>query len=336
LVYKASRLYYEDDLTFTEIGKKLKLSRFQVANIIKTAKEIGLVRIIIDEKFIDKNLKTATLLEDIFKIDKVLVVNNENLPESEVKRKIGLEAANLLVNIIKDNDVISLTTSSTVKAIADSIYNIGKIKNIKIIEANGGSNLSYSNSVHNISRKFSKVFNAPHFTINAPIIVDSIETKRVLLGEKNIKNTYKMFHEINILIFGIGTFYPKINKLMIESGDLHKNEFLELKRLYAAGNILFYYFDIEGNFLNTSFDNRIICLPKENIKDISYKVAAVFGHEKKYGVLGALRTGLINFLILDNVLAEKILEIKDLSQKEFKKKCGEDINFNDYINQMML
>ncbi len=335
LMIKVSKLYYEDDFTFTEIGDILKLSRFQVANIIKSAKKTGIVKIIIDEELIDENIELAESIEKYFKIDRVIVVDNRKLSDHDIRNKIGLTTANLLIDILKDGDIISLTTSSTVNAVADTITNKNKINNIKIVEANGGSNVAYSNSVHEISRKFAGIFNAPHYAINAPIIVDSSNTRKILLNQKNIRKTYKLFDNINVLLFGIGTFYPKINKLMIESGDLHKEEFIELKRLYASGNILYYYYDIEGNFLLTNYDNKIICLPREKIKSIPYKIASVYGGYKKYGVLGALRTGLINFLVLDSILAGEIMEIKDTDQREYKKIFDKDLKFQKYFNEII-
>lgn len=334
LIIKVSKLYYEKNLNFTEIGNLLKLSRFQVANIIKTAKKTGVVKILIDDKYIDENIKLNELLEKEFGIDRVIVVDNRELPEPEIRKRIGYITANFLNDILKDGDIISLTTSSTVNAIADSIVNKNKIRNIIVIEANGGSNITYSNSVHVLARKFAKVFNATHYSINAPIIVKSKKTRDILLEEKNLKKIFELFNKVKVLIFGIGTFYPKVNKLMIESGDLHKSEFLELRDLNAAGNILYYYYDIEGNFLNANFNGRIICLPKEKLKDIPYRIAVAYGKNKKFGVIGALRTKLVKFLILDSQLAKGILDIKDISKKEFEKLCKKDINFNNYINNI--
>ena len=121
---------------------------------------------------------------------------------------------------------------------------------------------------------------------------------------------------------------------MLESGDLHKDEFLELKKLNAAGNIFYYYYDIEGNFLKTNFNDRIICFPKEEIRKIPYNVAIAYGKVKKYGVIGALRTKLIKFLIIDSELAKSILDIKDISNREFLELYDKDIDFNNYINNL--
>jgi len=331
LVVKVSKLYYENDLTFTEIGNKLKLSRFQVANIIKAAKKSGIVKIIIEDKFLDENIKLAEKIENEFDIDRVIIVDNRGLPESELRNRIGYTAASFLNDILKDGDTLSLTTSSTINAVADSITNKNKIRNIIIVEANGGSDITYSHSMHEISRKFAKVFNATHYSINAPIIVKSKNTRNVLLEEKNLKKIFGLFKKVDILIFGIGTFYPKVNKLMLESGDLHKDEFLELKELNAAGNILYYYYDIKGNFLKTDFDERIICFPREEIKRVPYKVAIVYGEDKKYGVIGALRTKLIKFLIIDSKLAKSVLDIKDINRREFRVLFKKDQEFNNYI-----
>lgn len=334
LVIKVSRLYYEKDLNFTQIGKLLKLSRFQVSNIIKEAKKIGIVKIIIDERFVNENAKLEESLEKNFDINRAIVVDNRNLPKDKIRNKVGYSASKFLIDILKDNDIISFTTSSTVNAILDSISNKNKIKNVKIVEANGGSNITYSNSAHEISRKFSEIFGAKHYSINAPIIVDSEDAKNNFLKQKNIKRTIELFEEISVLIFGIGSFYPKLNELMIKSGDLDKEEFLELKKLKSVGNILYYYYDIDGNFLKPSFDNRIICFPREKIKEVPYTIAVVYGNNKKYGLLGALRTGLVKFLIMDSQLAKAVLEIKDISSKEFEKLYRKDIKFNNYINNI--
>jgi len=48
LVVKICKLHYEKDLNYTQIGKKLRLSRFQVSNIIKQARSASIVRYYIE------------------------------------------------------------------------------------------------------------------------------------------------------------------------------------------------------------------------------------------------------------------------------------------------
>jgi len=333
LIIKVCELYYDKNKTYTQIGKLLKVSRFKVSRLIKEGRRKGIINIVITDNYNNENLILEQQLEKTFGINMATVINNNNLPLIELRKKIGYEASKFINEILNDGDIICLTNGYTVNGIGDFIIKKKKVTDIKIVESNGESIITkFDYSCREISKKFAKIYNTAPYIINAPIIVDSKELRDNLLKQAGIKRTISLFDKVNILIFSVGNFYPKITRSIIDACDFSKQDFLELYNLKAAGNIMSYYFDINGNFLSTSFNDRLICFPKEKISNIPYTLAVVFGFEKRYALLGALRSKVIKFLIVDDILAKEVLNLSNLRKEDYDKTIENDKDFLNYIN----
>jgi deoxyribonucleoside regulator len=82
----------------------------------------------------------------------------------------------------------------------------------------------------------------------------------------------------------------------------------QMRALGAVGDISGRYFDVHGNRILGDVDDRIMTLPWEDFQSIKNVIAVVCGLEKKYAILGALRTGLFKRLIIDDQTALAVLE----------------------------
>jgi DNA-binding transcriptional regulator LsrR (DeoR family) len=115
---------------------------------------------------------------------------------------------------------------------------------------------------------------------------------------------------------------------------LSREDFMSLRALAPAGDILYHYYDIEGHFLETTFENRLVCLGANEIRKVPYTLTAVCGLEKRYALLGGLRTGITKYLVVDDLLAEEVLRIKDLAAEEYRKKISDDVGFGQMLSQL--
>ena len=108
----------------------------------------------------------------------------------------------------------------------------------------------------------------------------------------------------DMAIFGIGA----LEKGTLLSPDLIKpEEFKELKGEKAVGDILGHCFDEKGNFISSNLEDRLVSVSINRLKKFKKRIALAGGEHKKIAVKGALLSGVINILVINEKLAQKII-----------------------------
>jgi len=172
LMVKVASLYYKDGLTQEDISRKLKISKYQVNRILKRAVNTGVVQI----NIIDPTKGISSLeekLEKRFGLKRAIVVENSGLSEVELKTKLGQAAANYLLEIIKDGDIVGVAWGTTVNEVINHLPS--KInKQVEVVQITGGIHqLSVNLNCHDIARRFASRFGVEPHLLYAPAIVDS-------------------------------------------------------------------------------------------------------------------------------------------------------------------
>jgi DNA-binding transcriptional regulator LsrR (DeoR family) len=84
-----------------------------------------------------------------------------------------------------------------------------------------------------------------------------------------------------------------------------------------VGDLCGIYYDRNGRIIKSGFEDRIIAASIEQLQAAGSLVAVACGDDKAVAVLGALRTGLISTLFIDQSMAERILA--DLAAEKTRK-----------------
>src|SRR4030066_1158940 len=106
LFVKIARLYYEQDLTQSEIGERLRLSRQKVQRLLQQAKEQGIVQINIRPvRGVFSDPEAA--LEQRFNLREAVVVETTDFEDQHVvAREVGAGAAEYLMRIVQPQESI--------------------------------------------------------------------------------------------------------------------------------------------------------------------------------------------------------------------------------------
>lgn len=314
LMVKIATLYYKDQLTQEVISKKLKVSKYQVNRILKKAISSGIVHInIVDPT--DNVSRLEDQLEKTFGIKRAIVVENDGLSDPELKSKLGGAAANYLLEIIKDGDIIGVSWGTTINEVINHLPSRVN-KKVTVVQITGGSHqLSINLNCHDITRRFAKIFGIEPHLLYAPAILDSKKLYDMLLKEKSIKQTFEFFDKITISVVGVGAMYPKIISTLINSGHIGAKDFASLNENNAVGDVFSYFFDITGKICNSSLQGRVFAMPVQSLLKVPYSIGVAGGKLKAEAILGALRGRYINILITDNTAAERILRLAKKTSK---------------------
>lgn len=331
LIIKVTYMYYVSGLSQNDIAKALDISVTTVSRLLKKGREKKVVEFVIRDPFVEC-LKVGKEIKDIFGLKDAIIAPAvddhfiEGVPEEErkdnVKKLVALEAARYLQRIIKKDDVLGITWGSTI------YYMINYLNPAQRIPATfvtlHGSLSYYVNEwdVRTLIRRIAKAFSGKNYSLPTNAMVSSAQLAKLLKQEDNIAKVYKMFDKINISISGIGSLYPQLNSILSKPDYLSPRDLVNLQKERVVGDIALHFFDNNGNECQTDLVERTLSMDFEKFKKIKQKISIASGVEKAFTVYSALKGHLIDTLIVDNQLAEKILNLyhreKELGEKIYQ------------------
>ncbi len=310
LISKVSTLYYHQNLKQQEIADRLQLSRPKISRLLKQAREQGIVKITVNvpnSNYID----TETLLEEKYLLKEVLIVDIDTSDGFSsapiIKKQLGQSAADFLLRTISEGDVIGVTWGTTLQGMIDALLP-NPIKGTHVIQTLGGVGPPEAKAHStDISRRLSQLLDSRLTLLPAPGIVDSEESKEVLLADRRVNTALELFGKINIAYVGIGAISTNL-VLKKESFELSADLQDQIIQSDAVGDVGLNFFDINGKPVITKFQDLFIGMSLEQYKQVDTVVGIAGGAEKTDAIYGALNGGFIDVLITDQNTAQKLAE----------------------------
>lgn len=308
LMTKIAKMYFEWDLHQTDIARQLGISQATVSRLFKRAKEEGIVRISVSvpagvNADLEAQLIKKYALKDAIVVD--VLRDDENL----IMRDIGASAAYYVENLIKDNEVIGISSwSSSLLATIDAMQPpVPAKKGVKVVQILGGvGNPSAEMHATRLTSRLASLVNGSAIFLPAPGVVGTEAALQVLLEDLYVKEAMGLFNHVTMALVGIGALEP--SRLLNQSGNIFTQEEQDyLSSHGAVGDILLRFFDEHGEPVESSFNHRVISMQLEQLKRVDRSIGVAGGIRKYKAVLGALNGHWINVLITDRTTAEKLV-----------------------------
>lgn len=307
LKIKICKMYFLQDISKTDIGERLGISRFRVSRLIQEALQDGLVKIVINEPYPTfSNLEEQ--LEQRFNLHYAIVVEPPDDSNESIMRTIGRSAAEHLVTRLKDGDVLGVTWGATVNEVIDALP--PKVDaHIDVVQIMGGlDQMAINVSAIDMVRRIADIYNANVHVLHAPAFVTSKPARDALLSISSIQKTFAMFKKVNIALSGIGVFSTWEASNLVRSGNLSDQDIDRLRSMQCVGDIFGHFFDINGQMCDAEYEDRIMGMSIDMLKKVQNSIGVAGGIRKSKAILGALRGKLINILVTDKVTACEILK----------------------------
>ncbi|HLS53550.1 MAG TPA: sugar-binding domain-containing protein, partial [Tissierellaceae bacterium] len=137
---KAAHYYYKQDLTQSQIAKRMGMSRQRVNRILKKAVEENIVQITIVD--VDKyNVELESKLEERFNLKEAVVVSVQE--EGEVIPSLGQAGAEYLERILQKDDIMGVTWGRTLSEVAKRLPLNENLK-VSVVQLIGGMNIAFT------------------------------------------------------------------------------------------------------------------------------------------------------------------------------------------------
>jgi len=307
LMTKIAKMYIEWGWNQTDIARQLGISQATVSRLFKRAKEVGIIRISVTVPVgVYADLEGELIRK--FSLKDAIVVDTMGEDENQIMRDIGAAAAYYLENVIRDHEVIGISSwSSTLLAMIDAMHPIPAKKGVTVVQILGGiGNPSAEIHATRLTSRLANLVNGTAVFLPAPGIVGSVAALQVLLQDQYVHEALSLIDKVTLALVGIGSIEP--SRLLTLSGNVFSQEEQNYLRDHGAvGDILLHFYDIHGRPVDSSLDNRVISMQLEQLRRTERSVGIAGGPRKYQGILGALNGHWINVLITDRTTAEKLV-----------------------------
>lgn len=159
LLVKIAQMYYEEDMTQSEISKELGIyHRTSISRWLKKAREEGIVKITISTD-IDEAFDLEQRLARLFNLKEVIVTPvKKNQNASDKKKIVAAAGADLLKKIIQEDDIVGFSWGTTMANMIGEFTGTEK-KNAHFVPLVGGpgpmnTRLHVNTIVYNMAQDF--------------------------------------------------------------------------------------------------------------------------------------------------------------------------------------
>lgn len=302
-IYKAAELYYAKNLTQQEIAKQLGISRVTVSRMLARAREDGMVEIRLHRPFrINRELSLS--LQEKYNLEKAEIVTSIN-KEEETVSAVSSAAANLLMELVKDNYVIGVSWGGLLREIVDAMPICPKTntKVVTLVGSLGGGKPALDGP--EIARSLAAKFRGTYRFINAPAILPTTSVHDQIILSGTIPDVIDLGKAADVFLFGVGSIADEASSLS-QAGYLSAETRSQCEAQGAVGHLLARMIDENGDSLR-EFNSRVLGVGLDVLKSKQKTILTVHGAEKAHVTHCALQGGYAKYLVADTDCAVKIL-----------------------------
>ncbi|HEX5825926.1 MAG TPA: sugar-binding transcriptional regulator [Candidatus Limnocylindrales bacterium] len=303
LLARISNRYFVDGLTQEALGREFGLSRQKVQRLLDHARAAGVVDIrIATPPWLHLDLERA--VRSAFGLVEVIVAPERAEPDAQ-RAAVARAAAAYLERHVTDGMVVAVSHGRDTGEIPGFFRPSRRIA-ATFVSAMGGSPLADAPTNPNeIVRRLADRCGGQAAGLYAPAYVESPSMRDQLLREPAIADTLALASRASLALVGIGGTDDACT--MVRSGCVSVDEIRRLRAAGAVGDVLGHYVDADGNGVESAETGRLVSLSLEALHAIDTVLAVVSEAEKPRALLGVLRTGAIDVLVVDEPNARALL-----------------------------
>jgi deoxyribonucleoside regulator len=304
LLARIAEMYFEQNLTQSQIAQKVGYSRSMISRMISEAREHNIVEIRIHYP-LQRLTEMESWLVQALQLKEVRVVQRGALNHAEMLRRLGAMAALLLEEHLRDYLTIGTSWGTAVFETVNAVreHSLEGLRVIQMIGSLGTPNPDIDGP--ELARRLARLLGGQYATLPLPLIVDSPITRQALMNAPHVQRVTAQFKQIDLALVGVGTVDYEFSSLL-RAGYLDYSQLESLREAGAVGDVCAIHFDIQGNLIDTPLTRCIVGIDDSTLRSIPVRIGVAGGQSKALPILAASRAGFINYLVTDEIAARRI------------------------------
>lgn len=305
LLARIAHRYYVDGRTQEEVAREFGLSRPKVQRLLERARWAGVVDIHVETPPW-LHLDVEQDLRAIFGLADALVSPARQDPRAQ-REEVARTAARYLERRLHDGAVVAVSHGRDTSEVPRFFRPVRRV-DCTFVSAMGGSpRVDVPTNPNEICRALAERSGGRAVGLYAPAYVESAEMRDRLLAQEAVAHTLGLAARATLALVGIGGTDDACT--MVRSGCFSLAEIARLRRLGAVGDVLGNYVDAAGRIVASPESARLIGLSLDQLRGVESVVAVVSESEKPQAILGVLRAGVVDVLIVDEGNARAVLDL---------------------------
>ncbi|MBL0371471.1 LacI family DNA-binding transcriptional regulator [Rhizobium sp. KVB221] len=296
MLHMVAKLHYQSDMAQVDIARKLGVSTATVSRLLQKARAVGIVRIEVLDLASPEEI-TLELIEALG-LKRAAVIDT---PGTAVLGALAAPLGNLLREEgLGTGSVLGIGWGRAVREVL--MAGLPRIPGVLAVPMNGGMQQAAAHfQINEFARQAAEQLGGtPHF-LHAPY-VSSTELREAFLSDPDVQETTGLWDRMDCCIVGIGLPHA-INPPEASAATVNE------QALSAVGDVIRHYVDIEGAILHWEGEERMIAASPEQLRRTKLSIGVAATVEKAAGIVGAVRSGMINAVVTDTATAQAILDI---------------------------
>jgi len=302
LLADVARAYYVDDRSKVDIAAQFDVSRFQVAKLLRQAREQGVVSIEIrDPRRPSRDDDLARMLG----VERVQVVDVAGTTETEGTERVGTAVMGALRHTLRSRMTVGISWSRTMDLAAKFLPDLPPCT---IVQLAGALQVPGSGTLPQVIANLGASPDITTLPIHAPLVVDGAATARDLMRQPEIAQALERADGLDLAVVAIGAWQAGESSVWEKVAAVDRDE---AAAAGAVGEISGRLFDAAGRHVATALDDRLIGVRYDQLVRTPAVVAVAHGPGRAAAVVAAARAGFVTHLIVDSTLAEALADLLD-------------------------
>lgn len=302
---RAAWLYYNQGMTQKDVAEKLGISRSTVIRLLDEAMKRSDVQIWINEG-IEDFVALSIDLEKAYGLDEAVIIPTGSDKVGDIAKGVGLALGQFLSEVVPDNATIGVGWGRTMTASLSS-FRPPRRENCKVVSLLGGIVAVHQTNPLDYTWRLASALGAECYMFLAPLLVDSIETKRALIEKCGLSTLYALAENLDLAIVSCGDIGPHSTSL--SEGFISKQTLDELVAAGCVCDTMFNFIDAEGRSVDHPINNHAMSIDLDTLKKAKHIVLASGGAHRATAIRATIKRIGCNTLITDEAAARALIEL---------------------------
>lgn len=303
---RAAWLYYNQGMTQKDVAEKLGISRSTVIRLLDEAMKRSEVQIWINEG-IEDFVELAGRLEAAYGLDEAVIIPSPDKANAEGTAKaVGLALGQFLSEAVPNEATIGVGWGRTMTASLSS-FRPPRRENCKVVSLLGGIVAVHQTNPLDYTWRLASALGAECYMFLAPLLVDSVETKRALIEKCGLATLYDLAKTLDLAIVSCGDIGPHSTSL--SEGFISKTTLQELIDAGCVCDTMFNFIDAEGRSVDHPINQRAMAIDLDTLRKAKHIVLASGGAHRAIAIRATIKRIGCNTLITDEAAARALMEL---------------------------
>ncbi|MBN1965480.1 MAG: sugar-binding transcriptional regulator [Anaerolineae bacterium] len=306
-------LYYVQELTQAEIGRRLGISTTTVNRLLQQARDQGMVQVTIRTPFqylfdLEAQLRQRAGLAGAMVIPRIAD------DVDAMVHTLGRAGAGYLLERLRDGDVLTIGGGTAVHAVVQALEP-RRAYDVKVVPCMGAVQGRVTTDVNTLAAQLAARLGGEAYQLHAPAFVDSAEQREALLSMRPIKEILDIARRATVALLGVGNVDHQRSRF-VQFTALSAEDMKRIAEEHGGvGEIAARVYDASGQPCADEYARRTVGLSLAELRQIPYVIGVAGTAGKARALLGALRGGHLDALVTDEAAARGVLALMEETQE---------------------